>query len=336
MSQLLHAGSVEAHETVPVISVVIPLYNKEKYIARALGSVLAQTFTDYEVIVVDDGSTDMGAETVRSVARECRAISLVSQENAGPSSARNRGIREAKGEFIALLDADDKWHPDFLAETFRLARAYPDAGMVAANYTVVSPSGSRDMAVDKNILPRVFLEGIVDEPFELWKKASFLFTSSLLLRKSALDRVGLFCENIRTGEDLHLWVRLALRYPVVFVSRSLATYYSELQGSITRGWFYEKEPPPFIFSREFFHPPGPDEIAPGLLESFLDFRAHALRRYLSYWAAAGRWGHARAVARCERVGLVSSLLETGILLDPFFYKGNLKRLLLNLRILRRE
>lgn len=106
-----------------MISVVIPLYNKERQIANTLHTVFAQTFTDYEIVIVDDGSTDRSAEIV--AAMHDKRIRLIRQKNAGVSAARNRGISEARGEFIALLDADDEWKPDYLATQMHLAETYP-------------------------------------------------------------------------------------------------------------------------------------------------------------------------------------------------------------------
>ena len=98
----------------PKVSVIIPLYNKGKYIARALDSVFSQTYQDYEVIVVDDGSTDNGPEIVKQY--NDPRLRLIHQENAGPGAARNKGISESKGEFLSFLDADDEWLPEFLEE----------------------------------------------------------------------------------------------------------------------------------------------------------------------------------------------------------------------------
>jgi len=116
---------------VPAVSVVIPLYNKGPHIARALNSVLAQTFQDFEVIVVDDGSTDDGAEVVRGV--DDPRIRLIQQENRGVSAARNRGIEAARAELIAFLDADDEWLAEHLETIIRLRRNALEVGIYATS-----------------------------------------------------------------------------------------------------------------------------------------------------------------------------------------------------------
>ena len=119
-------------------SVIIPLYNKAPYVAKAIGSVLAQTFTDYELIIVNDGSKD-DSSTIAAQAIEghdnCR---LFSQENAGVAVARNNGVAASQGEYLCFLDADDWWEPSFLEEMLRLIAEFPDAGIYGTNYTIVN------------------------------------------------------------------------------------------------------------------------------------------------------------------------------------------------------
>ena len=115
----------------PKVSIVIPLYNKEKYIARAINSILAQTLSDCEIVVVDDGSTDKSADIVRSF--DDSRIHLIQQANAGVSVARNKGIKESKAELVAFLDADDEWMPQFLQEMVVFISKKP-VGLVLSNY----------------------------------------------------------------------------------------------------------------------------------------------------------------------------------------------------------
>ena len=114
------------------VSVTIPLYNKGEYIERSLESVFAQTFGDYEVIVVDDGSTDNGAEIVKQF-RDSR-LRVIRQANAGPGAARNRGIDESSSRYLAFLDADDEWMPRFLEKSIDILRENPDCDLTASSY----------------------------------------------------------------------------------------------------------------------------------------------------------------------------------------------------------
>ena len=119
-----------------MFSIVIPLYNKEEHIAATLRSVLTQTHQNFEVVVVDDGSTDGGAAVVETFTDPC--IRLIRQENGGVSAARNRGIAEARGEHVAFLDADDEWMPEHLEELATLIAAYPECRARATNYIFIN------------------------------------------------------------------------------------------------------------------------------------------------------------------------------------------------------
>ncbi|MCK4820742.1 glycosyltransferase family 2 protein, partial [bacterium] len=123
----------------PAISVVIPVYNKKAFIGRALLSAIRQSFRDIEIIVVDDGSTDQSSDVIKSI-RDPR-IKLISQNNQGVSAARNRGIAEASGNYVAFLDADDEWLPNYLETIMRMYRKFPDVGACASNYIIKTPDG---------------------------------------------------------------------------------------------------------------------------------------------------------------------------------------------------
>ena len=115
-------------------SIVIPLYNKEKHVARAINSILNQTYQDFEIIIVDDGSTDFSYEEVKKI--NDPRIKIIRQKNLGVSSARNTGIKEAKNNYIGFLDADDKWKPDFLETIKKLIKDFPGAGAYATSYEI--------------------------------------------------------------------------------------------------------------------------------------------------------------------------------------------------------
>lgn len=185
-----------------MISVVIPLYNKEKSIVATLQSVLAQTYTDYEVIIVDDGSTDNSLNVVRSFVHsftDSSVIKIIRQSNAGVSAARNRGIEEAKGEYVAFLDGDDLWDKDFLKEMAKLIEEYPNKSIYGLGCEQIKRG-------DKPIISNHYYRGV-----SMWDHATMAFTgSSACVRKQDAITVGLFDIRMTHGEDLDMWWRLML------------------------------------------------------------------------------------------------------------------------------
>lgn len=200
--------------TIPFISVVIPLYNKGPYIARALDSVLAQTFDDYEVIVVDDGSTDNGVQEVKKYCDP--RVRLVQQENAGVSCARNVGVREALSDYIAFLDADDYWTSVHLNTLIRLIKQHPDSGIYSTAYNFVKPDGNLVWPKYCGI-PAAPWEGKIPSYFKFATLTDLaLSTSSLAIPKAIFWEMGGFQVGLNMYEDSELWAKIALKYPVVF------------------------------------------------------------------------------------------------------------------------
>jgi len=198
----------------PLFSIVIPLYNKEPHIKRTLNSVLAQTVQDFEIIIVDDGSTDKSTEVVKSFSDY--RIRLISQKNAGVSVARNTGINEAKADLIAFLDADDEWNPNFLEEILGLKNKYPTAGAYATAYNIYLPDGkirtARYKALPpapwKGLLPSYFLAAATGE--------HPVCSSSICIPKYVFSDVGVFKAGAWWGEDDDMWGRIAIKYPIAF------------------------------------------------------------------------------------------------------------------------
>lgn len=207
-----------------MISIVIPLYNKEKSIVATLQSVLAQTYTDYEVIIVDDGSTDGSADIVREYVRTLQIddfkIQFLSQDNAGVSAARNRGIWEARGEYVTFIDADDLWASDYLETLVSLIKDFPNAGLYAIGYRVINsptmPSREQIDAVNKNAF-----RGPVDNP---WIEDMDLYIGSTCSSKERMIRVGLMDTRMTHGEDLDFCWRLILDGGLVRNKRCCAFY----------------------------------------------------------------------------------------------------------------
>lgn len=211
-----------------MISVVIPLYNKEKSIASTLQSVYEQTYTDYEVVIVNDGCTDNSANVVKDFIAQIddRCIdhrwTLVDKPNGGVCSARNRGIQEAKGEYIALLDGDDLWDKEYLAEQVKMIEDFPDAAMWGLNF-----AETRDGKIVRRVetaLPDGY-RGYIEHYFEMSRRVSDLFcSSSVVIRKEVFDKIGMFDERIKYAEDSDMWFRINTVYKTAFYDRYMVFY----------------------------------------------------------------------------------------------------------------
>ena len=189
----------------PAVSVVIPAYNAAAYVGAALDSVFAQTFTDYEVIVVNDGSPDT-VELEAALAPYMSRILYIRQENRGPSGARNAALRAARGEYVALLDSDDSWLPEYLSEQMKVLTADPRLDLIYADAWLFG---------DTALAGRTFMQGSPSRgpvSFEsLLRYESSIITTSVVARRQALIDAGLFDEAFIRCEDFDLWIRLAHR-----------------------------------------------------------------------------------------------------------------------------
>lgn len=205
-------------------SIIIPLYNKELYIERSISSVLNQTFKNFELIVVDDGSTDNGPNIVKNILD--KRIYLIQQENKGVSSARNKGIDASKYEFIAFLDADDEWKPEFLETILKLVNKYPDAGAYATAYC--SDNG-KNISTEFNIsfTNTYDKEYLINNYFKISSEGRPLLcsSSSVMVPKKTIVAVGNFSTDAWWGEDLDMWGRIALKYPIAFSPVPCAIYH---------------------------------------------------------------------------------------------------------------
>lgn len=196
----------------PLISVVMPLYNKEDDILGAVASVQAQSFTHWELVVVDDGSTDRGPLLLAAI--DDPRIRLHRQDNAGVSAARNQGILLARADMIAFLDADDVWHPGFLDAIMSLRRDYPEARWYATGYEILPAMGNGFRARLRGI-PQPFQRGVLHDYFCVACLSDPpVWTSAMAVDRQAILSVGGFPVGIRSGEDLLTWARLAVRYPL--------------------------------------------------------------------------------------------------------------------------
>jgi glycosyltransferase involved in cell wall biosynthesis len=218
----------------PKVTVVIPLFNKALHIRRAVESVLNQSFQEFEIVVVDDGSTDDGAEIVRSMT-DAR-IRLFQQPNRGVSSARNKGIKEARHELISFLDADDNYNPDFLAIIVDLAARHEGAGAYGTSFEIIKenlrrgisrPSSLREAAGAKDILIHDFFKDALSG----W----VIWSSATAVPKKTFDAVGLFPEGVPLGEDWDMWMRIGARFPIAVSSYIGAIYHREASNRTDTG-----------------------------------------------------------------------------------------------------
>ena len=212
-------------------SVVIPLYNKAPYIESAIASVLAQTVQDFEIIVVDDGSTDGGADIVAAIGDP--RIRLFRQANAGVSSTRNRAISMACGQWVSFLDADDWQHPHYLQSLVIAQELYPEAEVAATQYIpLCDNTGVWPPAWDVTDVPAAS-ELIEDLPTQAMKGPTFT-TSSVCIRTTRLmDMQPCFAVGESHAEDLDLWFRVAEKSPIAWVKRPLVAYRVSVEGSLS-------------------------------------------------------------------------------------------------------
>lgn len=250
-----------------MISVVIPLYNKAASIALTLECVRSQSYTDWEVVVVDDGSTDGSSNIVNAITDS--RIKLIKQQNAGVSAARNRGIEEAKGDFIAFLDADDEWDNDYLSTQEELTQKYPECDVFALNYEFKDSKGKRTPTII-NKLPFDDSDGILSNYFEVAASGHPpLWTSAVMVRKSAIQSIEGFPVGIKSGEDLLTWTRLICRYKIAFSQKVCAVY------NLGEGYDFANKPP----RRQDVG----DPVGKELKKLLREYKPNGLRKYIGHW-----------------------------------------------------
>ncbi|AFL69140.1 glycosyltransferase family 2 protein [Sulfurospirillum barnesii] len=217
-------------EDKPFFSVVIPLYNKQNHVKETIETVLAQTFQDFEIVVVNDGSKDDSAKMVEAMRDE--RIRLINQENAGVSVARNNGIKEAKAEYIAFLDADDLWLPEFLQTIYELRQNFPDAGLYATAYKKRKANGE-ESGIDIQGLPSKDYIGLIPNYFEsIVKGSNLVWTSATCIPKKVFVENNIwFPEDEKYGEDQYVWARVALEKRIVYNTKECAIYLSETENN---------------------------------------------------------------------------------------------------------
>jgi glycosyltransferase involved in cell wall biosynthesis len=224
------------------VTVVIPLYNKENYIKRAVQSVLSQTIQAFEIVIIDDGSTDNSYHAVVEIGDP--RIRVIQQKNAGASAARNRGIEEAKTDLIAFLDADDEWKPTFLETVFRLIEQYPEAGAYATAYQIILKNG-RKITPKIESIPQTPWEGLIEQYSKCVLRDLPVISSGVIVPKKTFEKVGLFAINHHHGEDQDMWFRISIHNQIAYSHTNQVTYYRGLPNSMCT-ILYTSQPYPII------------------------------------------------------------------------------------------
>lgn len=239
-------------------SIIIPLYNKSQYIRTTLQSVLDQSYTDFEIIVVNDGSTDNSADIVKLMNND--RIKLLDKVNGGVSAARNYGIKHARNSYIAFLDADDIWASDHLENIVELIRDYPESKYYVTAYKCFLNRISNIVNVVDLQKYNAHDSFLISDYFEFRIKSDLqiCMTSSICTHKSLLETDEPFPVGISCGEDLDLWLRLALKSPIAYSNKATMFYQLEATNSLTTGvttlkgsfkywnWFEHKSDSPYF------------------------------------------------------------------------------------------
>lgn len=202
----------------PKFSIIIPLFNKQNFIENTINSILNQSVTDFELIIVNDGSTDNSEEKVLQF--NDKRIHYYSKKNEGVSTARNFGIEKAKSDYITFIDADDYWYPNFLQEIVYNINRFPELKVfstaieIETSKTVVKASYSIKKTNDNEIV-NYFISS---------NKRTVLCSSSAVFHKSVFEKIGPFDIQLKSGEDTDMWIRIGLNYPILFSWKILARY----------------------------------------------------------------------------------------------------------------
>jgi glycosyltransferase involved in cell wall biosynthesis len=276
------------------VSIIIPLYNKAPHVRRALDSIAAQTLADFEAIVVDDGSTDDGAAIVADYPDT--HFRMIRQTNAGPGAARNAGLAQARGEFIAFLDADDEWLPNFLQESVsRLESLGSEVASVTCGY-IEHPSGesTESMWRKRGLTNGVQRINADTESSLVVSMLAYMSPCSTLTRAEVIRRWGGFYDRKKCtfGEDAFLWLKVLLNETVAFNLRPLAQFHREASG-LSKNLNGSRPVEPFLKDPGEIEAACPPALR-NLLSEVLAIRAAKTACVLGYW---GHWREARALTR---------------------------------------
>ncbi len=256
----------------PNFTVIIPLYNKENFVENTLKSIVNQTFSDYEVLIVDDCSTDASLTKVQPyLSDKIRIISHT--KNSGLSASRNTGIRNAKAQYVTFLDADDTWKPTLLESFYNMMLEFPKEVIFATNYVEVYPNG--EIVLPKNstsdLKPNATV--LINDFFKRNKQQGFFIHSGICLDKKVYDEVGFYDETINFAEDLDFNIRAFNKYNLVYNTNRLVNYTMYSENQLTNSSILGKTIPNYD-QYESFTKENPD------LKSYLDFERYVIAKHL--------------------------------------------------------
>jgi len=204
---------------IPIVSVIIPVYNAEKYISETIESVISQTYTDWEIIAVDDGSTDGSTKILKKYEQQLsQRFYVIVQKNSGISAARNTAIKISKGKYIAFLDHDDLWLPKILDKQVELLDSNKELGLVYSdNYMIGSDNNLKNKSI---FLCKRYRGDVFNDLF----LRNFIPLLTVVIRRDVLNKVGMFNQKYKIAEEYDLFLRIADQYPIDFVDEPLAKY----------------------------------------------------------------------------------------------------------------
>jgi glycosyltransferase involved in cell wall biosynthesis len=251
-------------------SVIIPLYNKENYIENALKSILDQSFLDYEILIINDGSTDNSISNINHLQSDKITV-IHHKKNKGLSAARNTGIRNAKGTYVTFLDADDLWKPDFLITIHTLIKQFPQAGIFATNYEelykdrIVSPKNGTSHLVRN--------ESCIIDFFKYNLQQGIYNHGSVCFHKKVYEKAGYYDENIDFSEDIDFNIRANSQFSLAFCNKVGMSYNMQSENQLTTSSILHKRIPNFS---------NYDHLAEGNLsiKKYLNFEKYVLAKHL--------------------------------------------------------
>lgn len=248
----------------PKFTVVIPLFNKENYITKTLQSVLNQSFTDFEVLVINDCSTDSSVEKVNAFS-DTRIHLIFHHQNKGLSASRNTGIKNAKAAYIAFLDADDLWKPEFLETINFLTQQYPETHLFGTKYEV--NLGDRKLIEYETPIKEFENHGVIPNFFDYSRNYALYNQSCFCAKKDVFEKVGYYNEQVNYSEDVDFNIRAYAQYQLAYYNKALATYFMVSENQITQGSLLGKTIPDYDFYEEQYK--GRQDI-----KKYLDFQRY--------------------------------------------------------------